>query len=194
MRQTSTLPDAPNVLCSDRSLSNGSSDPEGTAHIFIPWRRSDAETLYWRTLKKGPPFFGQKRACLSRLSFAYSRLSRGALAPLGRREGLASRAPEGVFPPHMSPEKRFDLFCFANSARPVYVGAASSRPAQNAPCLIANLRRIRTAPSRAATRGPPRSGGVPARAQGPALHPDPACSTVYRTAIRKRRPRAPSSE
>ena len=49
-----------------------------------------------------------------------TRAYRAGFGPLGRREGRASRVPKGVFPPHMSPEKRSEWIRgvrAANSAR-----------------------------------------------------------------------------
>ena len=53
-----------------------------------------------------------------------------SLCSVGRREGRASRTPEGVFPTHMSPEKQYDCICFANSARQLNRRGGYHPPAQ----------------------------------------------------------------
>ena len=121
LRPASTIPDTRSVLCSDHSLSNGSSDPEGTAHIFIPWRHPMPKPCPGGLCKKGPPFLTSKESRDAAL-LGKTRAPSPSLRSVGRREGSRDASPQGVFPPHMSPEKRIlSLFaltrelCEANS-------------------------------------------------------------------------------
>jgi hypothetical protein len=81
--------------------------------------RSVAPYFQWK-LKYGAIALRAQRAQPKSSAAAFrlnTRAYRAGFGPLGRREGRASRTPEGDFSPHMSLKNRFESICFANSAR-----------------------------------------------------------------------------